>query len=42
MCEGNKAFAFVVGEFDILSAVTTCLMAGKYRLANRLLSEFFT
>ena len=41
MCVGYKAFAFV-GEFDILSAVTMCPMAGKYRLANRLLSEFFT
>ena len=29
MCVGYKAFAFVVGEFDILSAVTMCPMAGK-------------
>ena len=42
MCVGYKAFSFVVGEFDILSAVTVCSMAGKYRLANRLLNEFFT
>ena len=37
VCVGYKAFAFVVSEFDILSAVTMCPMAGKYRLANRLL-----
>ena len=42
MCVGYQAFAFVVGEFDMLSAVTMCPMAGKYRLAFRLLSMFFT
>ena len=42
MCVGYKDFAFVVGEFDILSAVTMWLMAGKYRLENRLLDKFFT
>ena len=41
MCVGYQAFAFVVDDFDILSAVTMCPMAGKYRLANRSLSEFF-
>ena len=40
MCVGYQAFAFVVGEFDILSAVTMCPMAGKYRLANRLWTSF--
>ena len=42
VCVGYKAFAFVINEFESLSAVTMCPMAGKYRLANRLLDKFFT
>ena len=42
VCVGYQAFDFVVCEFDILSAITMCPMAGKYRLANRLLNKIFT
>ena len=36
---GIKAFASVVGDFDMMSAVTMCPMAGKHSLAFRLLNE---
>ena len=42
MCIGFQVFAFVVVDFDMLSAVTMCpIMAGKHSVNFRLLNEFF-
>ena len=41
VCVGYQTFTFVVGDFDMLSALTMCPMAGMYRLAFRFLNELF-